>query len=157
MNDSERIYENIMKIMAVDFGDARTGLAACDRTEFLASPLGVIEERNFDRTIQKVVYAAQVYAVQMIVVGYPRNMNGTAGERAEKCAEFARRLQELVPIPVELWDERVTTVQAHNYLNDTNTRGKKRKQVIDEVAATIILESYLAYRRNQKEEKGENS
>ena len=85
MNDSERIYENIMKIMAVDFGDARTGLAACDRTEFLASPLGVIEERNFDRTIQKVVYAAQEYAVQMIVVGYPRNMNGTAGERAERC------------------------------------------------------------------------
>lgn len=140
-----------MKIMAVDFGDARTGLAVCDRTEFLASPIGVVEERNFDTTVKKVMYAAQEYGVQMIVVGYPRNMNGTAGERAEKCTEFARRLQELVPIPVELWDERSTTVQAHNYLNDTNTRGKKRKKVIDEVAATIILESYLAYRRNQQE------
>ena len=148
-----------MKIMAVDLGDARTGLAACDRTEFLASPLGVIEDRDFDRTIQKVAYAAQEYDVQMIVVGYPKNMNGTTGERAEKCAEFARRLQKIVPVPVELWDERATTVQAHNYLNETNTRGKKRKQVIDEVAATIILESYLAYRKNQREEskKGENS
>ena len=138
-----------MKIMAVDFGDARTGLAACDRTEFLASPIGVIEERNFERTVQKTAYAAQEYGVQMIVVGYPRNMNGTVGERAERCAEFARQLQAIVPIPVELWDERATTVQAHNYLNETNTRGKKRKQAVDQVAATIILESYLAYRKNQ--------
>ena len=68
-----------MKIMAVDFGDARTGLAVCDRTEFLASPIGVIEERNFDRTVQKTAFAAQEYGVQMIVVGYPRNMNGTLG------------------------------------------------------------------------------
>ena len=148
-----------MKIMAVDFGDARTGLAACDRTEFLASPIGVIEERNFERTVQKTAYAAQEYGVQMIVVGYPRNMNGTVGERAERCAGFARQLQASVPIPVELWDERATTVQAHNYLNETNTRGKKRKQAVDQVAATIILESYLAYRKNQREalEKGETS
>lgn len=144
-----------MKIMAVDFGDARTGLAACDRTEFLASPIGVIEERNFDRTVQKTAFAAQEYGVQMIVVGYPRNMNGTLGERAEKCAAFAQQLQAMVPIPVELWDERATTVQAHNYLNETNTRGKKRKQVVDQVAATIILESYLAYRKNQQKESEE--
>lgn len=144
-----------MKIMAVDFGDARTGLAACDRTEFLASPIGVIEERNFDRTVQKTAFAAQEYGVQMIVVGYPRNMNGTLGERAEKCAAFAQQLQAMVSIPVELWDERATTVQAHNYLNETNTRGKKRKQVVDQVAATIILESYLAYRKNQQKESEE--
>lgn len=144
-----------MKIMAVDFGDARTGLAVCDRTEFLASPIGVIEERNFDRTVQKTAFAAQEYGVQMIVVGYPRNMNGTLGECAEKCAAFAQQLQAMVPIPVELWDERATTVQAHNYLNETNTRGKKRKQVVDQVAATIILESYLAYRKNQQKESEE--
>ena len=144
-----------MKIMAVDFGDARTGLAICDRTEFLASPIGVIEERNFDRTVQKTAFAAQEYGVQMIVVGYPRNMNGTLGERAEKCAAFAQQLQAMVPIPVELWAERATTVQAHNYLNETNTRGKKRKQVVDQVAATIILESYLAYRKNQQKESEE--
>ena len=127
-----------MKIMAVDYGDARTGLAVCDRTEFLASPVGVIEERNFYFAIQKVAHAVQEYGVQMVIVGYPVNMNGTIGPRAEKCAQ------------VELWDERSTTVEAHNYLNETNTRGKKRKEVIDEVAATIILESYLTYRRNME-------
>ena len=139
-----------MKILAVDYGDARTGLAACDRTEFLASPIGVIEERNFYFTIQKVANAVQEYGIQMVVVGYPVNMNGTVGERAEKCAQFAELLRSKVDVPVELWDERATTVEAHNYLNETNTRGKKRKEVIDAVAATIILESYLTYRRNMK-------
>ena len=139
-----------MKIMAVDYGDARTGLAVCDRTEFLASPVGVIEERNFYFAIQKVAHAVQEYGVQMVIVGYPVNMNGTIGPRAEKCAQFAELLKTKVNVPVELWDERSTTVEAHNYLNETNTRGKKRKEVIDEVAATIILESYLTYRRNME-------
>lgn len=140
-----------MKIMAVDYGDARTGLAACDRTEFLASPIGVIQEYNFDNTVKKVSYAVQEYAVQMVVVGHPLNMDGTAGERAQKCALFAEKLKELVDVPVVLWDERSTTVSAHQVLNETNTRGKKRKEVVDAVAATIILESYLNYRRNNKE------
>lgn len=139
-----------MKIMAVDFGDSRTGLAVCDKTEFLASPIGVIHEKSFPATIQKVAYAAEEYDVREIVVGYPVNMNGSVGDRAEKCQEFARRLQKLVSVPVKLWDERSTTVSAHQYLNETNTRGKKRKEVVDAVAATIILESYLSYRKNQK-------
>ena len=79
-------------------------------------------------------------------------MNGTVGERAEKCERFANLLRNLVAVPVELWDERSTTVSAHGYLNETNTRGKKRKAVIDAVAATIILESYLGYRRNQSQQ-----
>ncbi len=137
-----------MKIMAIDFGDARTGLAVCDRTEFLASPVGTIHERNFDACVQKAAYAAEEYGVGEIIVGHPINMNGTLGERAEKCAEFARRLGELVNVPVKLWDERSTTVSATNYLNEVDVRGKKRKAIIDEVAATIILESYLEYRRN---------
>lgn len=137
-----------MKIMAVDFGDARTGLAVCDRTEYLASPVGVIEERNFDATVQKVAYAAQEYDVGEIVVGHPLNMNGSIGERAKKCELFAEKLRALVPIPVRLWDERATTVAAHGILNETNTRGKKRKAVVDEVAATLILEGYLNYRKN---------
>ena len=140
-----------MKIMAVDYGDARTGLAACDRTEFLASPIGVIQEYNFDNTVKKVSYAVQEYAVKMVVVGHPLNMDGTAGERAQKCALFAEKLKALVDVPVVLWDERSTTVSAHQVLNETNTRGKKRKEVVDAVAATIILESYLNYRRNNKE------
>lgn len=142
-----------MKIMAVDFGDARTGLAACDRTEFLASPIGVIEERDFDLTLEKVAYAVEEYQIQKVVVGHPKNMDGTLGERAQKCEEFANRLREMISVPVVLWDERSTTVSAHKILNETNTRGKKRKEVIDAVAASIILENYLEYRSNHPDEE----
>jgi putative Holliday junction resolvase len=138
-----------MKIMAVDFGDARTGLAVCDRTEFLASPIGIIEERNFDECARKVAYMAQQYEVGEIVVGYPKNMNGSIGPRAEKCEMFAKKIEELVEIPIALWDERSTTVSANNILNETNTRGKKRKEVLDAVAAVLILESYIAHRKNK--------
>ncbi len=139
-----------MKILAVDFGDARTGLACCDRTETLASPIGVIHDKNFDSTINKVAIAAREYDVKEIIVGYPKNMNGTIGPRAEKCEDFAKKLALLVGLPVKLWDERSTTVTAHNILNETNTRGKKRKEVVDAVAATIILENYLMSRANSQ-------
>lgn len=142
-----------MKIMAVDFGEARTGLAVCDRTEFLASPMGVIQEKNFETCVKKVAYAAmKEFNVGMVVVGLPKNMDGSLGPRAQLCDKFARALKALIPIPVELWDERQTTMQASTYLNEMNVRGAKRKEVIDEVAATIILESYLQYRKNQKEQ-----
>lgn len=137
-----------MIILGVDFGDARTGLAICDKGEMLASPIGVISEYDFDRCMEKVADAAKEHRAQMIVVGFPKNMNGTIGERAELCRLFADGLQKLTNLPVELWDERCTTVSAHSYLNVTNTRGKKRKAVVDAVAATIILESYLGYRKN---------
>lgn len=140
-----------MKIMAVDFGDARTGLAVCDRTEFLASPVGVLEERNFEACIRKVAYAVEEYDVKEVVVGFPKNMNGSVGPKAEKCRRFADELGKLISVPVKLWDERRTTITAHNILNETNTRGKKRKEVVDAVAATVILESYLAFRKNQAE------
>ncbi len=142
-----------MKIMAVDLGDARTGLAICDRTEFLASPLGVIEDYSFGNTMKKVAAAAEEYGAQEIVVGHPKNMDGSEGERAQKCEKFAMMLQQIVSIPVTLWDERSTTVMAHNYLTENNIHGKKRKEMVDEVAATIILESYLSYRKNQKEKE----
>ncbi len=136
--------------MAVDFGDARTGLAICDKSEMLASPLGVIHERNFNECIKKTAQSAAENKADEIVVGYPKNMNGTIGERAEKCSLFAEKLGELTGIPVKLWDERCTTVSAHNYLNQTNTRGKKRKDVVDAVAAVIILEGYMAFRKNNQ-------
>ena len=138
-----------MKIMAVDFGDARTGLAVCDRTEFLASPVGVIHEKEFYQTVNKVAAAVKEYDVKEVVVGYPKNMNGTVGDRAKKCETFVEMLQQIVDVPVKLWDERSTTVSAHEILNETNSRGKKRKAVVDAVAATIILENYLDYRRSQ--------
>ena len=136
-----------MKIMAVDLGDARTGLAVCDKSEFLASPLTVIHDKDLDSVLKKIVSVANENKVEEIIVGYPKNMNGTVGERAEKCEEFAKRLSQQVQVEVKLWDERSTTVSAINYLNETNTRGKKRKNVIDAVAATIILESYMNFRR----------
>ena len=138
-----------MKIMAVDYGAARTGLAVCDRTEFLASPVGTIHERDIAKVIAHVANACVEYDVQEVVIGLPRNMDGSEGEKALICRQFAENLQKLVDIPVILWDERQTTMQAAQYLNATNVRGKKRKAVIDEVAATIILESYLAFRRSR--------
>ncbi len=137
-----------MKIMAVDFGDSRTGLAVCDRTEFLASPIGVIHEKNFRLVLEKVAAACIEYDVAQIIVGHPKNMNGSVGERAKKCEEFAQKLGAMVSVPVRLWDERQTTMTAIGYMNETNTRGKKRKETIDAVAATIILENYLEFRKN---------
>lgn len=136
--------------MSVDFGDSRTGIAVCDKSEMLASPLTVITEYNFERCAEKVAELAKKEQAELIVVGYPKNMNNTIGERAEKCQKFAGLVSEQSGIPTELWDERSTTVTAHNYLNETNVRGKKRKAVVDAVAATIILETYLAYRKNHK-------
>lgn len=137
-----------MKIIAVDFGDSRTGLAMCDKTEMLASPLCVISEKDFEECIKKTAEKIAENKADIAVVGYPKNMNNTVGERAEKCTLFAEKLKEQIGIPVELWDERCTTVSAHNYLNITNTRGRKRKAVVDAVAATIILESYMGWRKN---------
>lgn len=137
-----------MIIMSVDFGDARTGIAICDKTEFLASPLTVIHQKDFETCANQVLQFAKENRVEQIVVGYPKNMNGTIGERAEKCQSFADLLKKDFNGEVALWDERSTTVSAHNFLNQTNTRGKKRKNIIDAVAATIILENYLLYRKN---------
>ncbi len=140
-----------MIIMSVDFGDARTGIAVCGKSELLASPVCVIHEKDFEECIKKTAGIAYEQNAEEIVVGYPVNMNGTIGERAEKCRLFSEKLATLVDCPVKLWDERSTTVSAANYLNLTNTRGKKRKNVIDEVAAVIILENYLEYRKNKSE------
>ena len=138
-----------MVILAVDYGDARTGLAVCDKGELLASPAGVIAERNAQRCLDKIAAEAQRLGAALLVVGLPLNMDGSFGPRAEKCRDFAARLGERCGLPVELWDERCTTVAAHQALNVTDTRGKKRKAVVDAVAAVLILEGYLAYRKNQ--------
>lgn len=138
-----------MKIMAVDYGDARTGLAVCDRTEMLASPVGVVEERDFSALATKVAYMAIEYDVKEIIVGLPKNMDGSSGNRAQKCELFVEEIAKFTEIPIKLWDERRTTIEATNILNVTNTRGKKRKATIDAVAATLILEGYLRFRENE--------
>ena len=139
-----------MKILAIDYGEARTGLAICDRTEFLASPLGTLEERDFAKLVTKIVYTIREYGAEAVVVGLPVNMDGSHGEKAEKCKRLADTLMKLTGLPVALWDERQTTMQAANYLNETNVRGAKRKEIIDQVGATIILKSFLARRKNEK-------
>ena len=138
-----------MIIMSVDLGKARTGLAVCDKTEFLASPYKVIFEKSPNKLPEKVVQAALEAKAELIVVGLPKNMDGTEGESAQNARAFAEQLKELTGLPVDMQDERGTTITAHGYLNDTNTRGKKRKAVVDEVAATIILQDYLDKRKSR--------
>ncbi len=133
-------------ILSVDYGDARTGLAVCDRLEMLASPVGVIFEKYEPKVLEQVQLAAEKAKAQLIVVGLPRNMDGSFGERAEKCAAFAAKLQELTGIQTETWDERLTTVSAHRALNEVNVRGKKRKNIVDAVSAVMILEDFLKAR-----------
>lgn len=132
-----------MVILAVDLGKARTGLAICDKMEMLASPLSQIGEKNMDVLLDKIANIALERKVELIVVGLPKNMDGTEGESAQNAREFAGKLSEKTGLDVKMQDERGTTVTAHKYLNATNTRGKKRKNVVDSVAATIILQDFL--------------
>lgn len=138
-----------MVIMAVDYGDVRTGLAVCDKNEILASPVDVIKESDRDELIKKIVSAAKSRKTEAFVVGLPKNMDGSQGFRAEACKEFAMELEKQSGIGVELYDERLTTVSAHLALNMTDTRGKKRKAVVDAVSAVMILEDYMAFRKNK--------
>ena len=142
-----------MKIMSVDLGLARTGIASCDSLELLASPVTVIFEKNEQRLIDNIVRLAHEQGAERIVVGLPKNMDGTSGERAIEWERIAGIIAEKSGIDTVMWDERCTTVSAINALNVTNTRGKKRKAVVDAVAAVMILQSYLDYRRN-KGDKG---
>lgn len=137
-----------MIIMSVDLGKARTGLALCDKTEFLASPYKVIFEKSPNKLPKRVAEAAKEANAELIVVGLPKNMDGSEGESAQNARAFAEEIGKLTGLETVMQDERGTTVTAHNFLNDTNTRGKKRKNVIDEVAATIILQDYLDSKRN---------
>ena len=132
-----------MIIMSVDLGKARTGIAVSDPSGQFAFPKDVITEYNTDRLIEKVCERAKEYAAERIVVGYPKNMDGSLGERAQECAAIAEQIKITSGLETVLWDERCTTVTAHNYLSMNNVRGKKRKQTVDAVAAVIILEDYL--------------
>ena len=137
-----------MVIMSVDFGKARTGIAICDKLEMLSSPLTQINEYNRERLIEKISALAKEHRVERIVVGLPKNMDGSEGDSAQNARAFAKELQDYCGIECDMQDERGTTITAHNYLNFTDTRGKKRKSVVDSVAATIILEDYLRKRKN---------
>lgn len=133
-----------MIILSVDYGDARTGVAVCNKMQLLASPVTVINQSYEPKVIAELKVLCQKYGAERIVVGLPKNMNGSEGERAQKCRCFAQALQEETGIETVMWDERLTTVSAHKALNVTNVTGKKRKNVVDAVSAVMILEDYLS-------------
>lgn len=136
-----------MIILSVDYGDMRTGVAVCDRMEILASPVTVITQNYEPKVISELKDIAQKQKAELIVVGLPKNMDGTKGERAQKCMAFAKLLEQETGIETVLWDERLTTVSAHRVLSDNNVRGKKRKAVVDAVSAVMILEAFLSSRK----------
>lgn len=135
-----------MKILAVDYGDARTGIAISDLLCSLVGSTTVIHSRKDEKTLAEIARLVKENGVGEIVVGLPRNMDGTEGSRAALCREFSAKVEEATGLPVKLWDERRTTVEAHNILSAHNYHGKKRKETVDAVAASLILEGYLAFR-----------
>ena len=135
-----------MKILAVDYGDARTGIAISDLLCSIVGSTTVIHSRNPETTLEEICRLVGENGVGEIVVGLPKNMDGTEGARAQLCREFAQQLRERTGLPVAHWDERRTTVEAHNILSQHNYHGKKRKNTVDAVAASLILEGYLAFR-----------
>lgn len=140
----ENIKATKGRILSVDFGDTRTGLAISDDTRFLASGIGYISPGGIIKTADEVAKIASEQSASAIVVGHPINMDGSQGPRAARAAEFAELLRQRLPdVPVALFDERMTTMAAARYLNETNTRGKKRKGVIDTLSAQIILQNVL--------------
>ena len=134
------------KIMGIDYGDARTGIAVSDLLCTIVGSTTVIHSRNDEKTIAKICELIQQNQVGEIVLGLPKNMNGTEGPRAELCREFAKKLEEATGLSVTMRDERRTTVEAHNILSQHNYHGKKRKDTVDAVAASLILEGYLNFR-----------
>lgn len=137
----------IMKIMGIDYGDARTGIAISDLLCSIVGSTTVIHSRNAEKTLAQIQSLVQENQVTEIVMGLPKNMDGTEGPRAEQCRDFARRVEETTGVKVAMWDERRTTVEAHNILSEHNYHGKKRKNTVDAVAASLILEGYLAFRK----------
>lgn len=136
-----------MRVLAVDYGDARTGIAVSDLLCSIVGSTTVIHSRNQEKTIGEISALVKEKEVGEIVVGLPRNMDGSEGPRAQLCREFAEKLKAELELPVTMWDERRTTVEAHQILSDHNYHGKKRKNTVDAVAASLILEGYLGFRK----------
>ncbi len=132
-----------MKILGVDFGDTRTGYAVSDAIGFGANVLDAYKCKSIKGVAEYTAALAKEQGAEKIVLGYPKNMNGSLGPRAEKTKKLSKMLSELVDIPIILWDERLTTVSAHNLMNETNVRGKKRKESVDSISAAYILQGYL--------------
>ena len=139
-----------MRIMAIDYGDAHTGVAISDATGFLAGTTTTIHSRKEEVVLEELLRLVQENKVDELVMGFPRNMDGTEGPRAELYRAFAAKVEEVTGLKPVLWDERRTTVDAHRILFDSGKNAKKRKQTVDAVAASLILEGYLDFKRRQR-------
>lgn len=138
-----------MKIMGLDYGEARIGVAVSDALGMIATPLDTICEKNRDAQLEKTIKVAKENRVEKIVVGYPKHMDGTIGHRAQYTEEFAKDLSQNLGVPYELWDERLSSTEAHRILEEGGVSGKKRKTKVDKIAAVIILQGYLDSRGNK--------
>ncbi len=134
-----------MRVLAIDYGDARTGIAISDASGTIIGQTAVIHSYNAKKTAAEIARFVKESGAERLVMGFPRNMDGSEGPRAELYRSFAALVEQTCAMPVVLWDERRTTVEAHNILSDCNYRGKKRKNTVDAVAASLILEGYLAF------------
>ena len=137
----------MQKIMGLDYGDARTGVAISDLLCTIVGSTAVLNSHNTDKLVGDIVRLCKENSVGEIVVGLPKNMDGTEGNRAQLCREFAEKVRIATGLNVTMWDERRTTVEAHNILSQHNYHGQKRKNTVDAVAASLILEGYLAFRK----------
>ena len=135
-----------MRVMGIDYGDARTGVAMSDLLCSIVGSTTVIHSKGRQKTIEELCRLIKENQVTELVMGLPKNMDGSEGPRAQLCREFAQQVESATCIPVKMWDERRTTVEAHNILSQHNYHGKKRKNTVDAVAASLILEGYLAFR-----------
>ena len=138
-----------MRILGIDYGDVRVGLAVCDPTEFLASGIGNVVIKGMNDAVEKVCEKIKETNAEKIVLGLPVNMNGTQGDKAEKIKVFAQKLKEASGLEIDFIDERRTTIMAHGFMNETGTHGKKRKDSVDTLSAQIILQTYLDMKRGK--------
>lgn len=138
-----------MRIMAIDYGDAHTGIAISDPTGLLAGYTTTIDAYRAETVAERIADLAREHSVEELVLGYPRNMDGSVGPRAEKAEAMAERLRGVTGLPVTLWDERRTTIDAHQILFQNGKNAKKRKKTVDAVAASLILEGYLTYKKSR--------
>ena len=138
-----------MRIMAIDYGDAHTGIAISDPTGLLAGFTTTVNAYRPELVVERITALAREHGVEELVLGHPRNMDGTRGPRAEKAESLAELLRSSVGLPVTLWDERRTTIDAHQILFKAGKNARQRKKTVDAVAASLILEGYLTYKKSQ--------
>ena len=137
----------LMRIMAIDYGDAHTGIAISDPTGFMAGTTTTIHSRKAEVVLEELDKLVKQSQVEELVMGFPKNMDGTEGPRADLYREFAARVEEITGLKPVLWDERRTTIDAHRILFESGKNAKKRKKTVDAVAASLILEGYLTFKK----------